>query len=73
MNAPETIAPVLEGAYGVFSVTNFLEKMDSAPEITQGKAIADAAKAAGVQHLVWSSLMHVTKRMSADILPIDLT
>lgn len=62
LNAPETIAPVLKGAYGVFSVTNFLEKMDAAPEITQGKAVADAAKAEGVQHLVWSSLLNVTKR-----------
>lgn len=61
LNAPETLAPVLEGAYGVFSVTNFLEQMDAAPEITQGKAVADAAKAAGVQHLVWSSLLNVTK------------
>ncbi|KAL1594337.1 hypothetical protein SLS60_010097 [Paraconiothyrium brasiliense] len=61
LNAPETIAPVLKGAYGVFSVTNFLEKMDAAPEITQGKAVADAAKAEGVQHLVWSSLLNTTK------------
>ena len=50
------MAPVLKGAYVVFSVTNFLEKMDAAREITQGKAVADAAKAEGVQHLVWSSL-----------------
>jgi uncharacterized protein YbjT (DUF2867 family) len=63
LNAPETIAPVLKGAYGVFAVTNFLEQMNAAPEITQGKAIADAAKAEGVQHLVWSSLLNVTKRM----------
>lgn len=63
MDAPETLTPVLKGAYGVFAITNFLEKMDAAPEITQGKAVADAAKAEGVQHLVWSSLMNVTKCM----------
>ena len=38
--------------------------MDAAPEVTQGKAVADAAKAEGVQHLVWSSLLNVTKRTS---------
>src|ERR1035441_10478488 len=39
----------LEGAYGVFSVQNFMETGFDG-EIRQGKALADAAKAAGVQH-----------------------
>ena len=45
----------LEGVYGVFSVQNPLEAgMES--EIRQGKTLADAAKAAGVEHLVYSSM-----------------
>lgn len=44
LDKPETLAPVINGAYGVFSVTNFLEKLNAAPEIVQGKAVADVCK-----------------------------
>jgi uncharacterized protein YbjT (DUF2867 family) len=46
-----------DGAYGVFSVQNFwLPNVGFEGEIRQGKHVADAAKAAGVQHLVYSSV-----------------
>jgi uncharacterized protein YbjT (DUF2867 family) len=46
-----------EGAYGVFSVQNFwLPGVGFEGEIRQGKNVADAAKAAGVEHLVYSSV-----------------
>jgi uncharacterized protein YbjT (DUF2867 family) len=46
-----------EGAQGVFSVQNFwLPNVGLEGEIGQGKNVADAAKAAGVQHLVYSSV-----------------
>jgi uncharacterized protein YbjT (DUF2867 family) len=46
-----------QGAYGVFSVQNFwLPNVGFEGEVRQGKAVADAAKAAGVQHLVYSSV-----------------
>jgi len=45
------------GAYGVFSVQNFwLPNVGYEGEIRQGKAVAQAAKAAGVKHLVYSSV-----------------
>jgi uncharacterized protein YbjT (DUF2867 family) len=45
------------GAYGVFSVQNFwLPGVGFEGEIRQGKNVADAAKAAGVRHLVYSSV-----------------
>ena len=45
------------GAYGVFSVQNFwLPNVGFEGEIQQGKNVADAAKAAGVEHLVYSSV-----------------
>ena len=45
------------GAYGVFSVQNFwLPNVGFEGEIRQGKNVADAAKAAGVRHLVYSSV-----------------
>ena len=46
-----------KGAHGVFSVQNFwLPNVGFDGEIKQGKLVADAAKAAGVQHLVYSSV-----------------
>jgi uncharacterized protein YbjT (DUF2867 family) len=46
-----------KGAYGVFSVQNFwLPNVGFEGEIRQGKNVADAAKAAGVSHLVYSSV-----------------
>jgi len=46
-----------KGAYGVFSVQNFwLPNVGFEGEIRQGKNVADAAKAAGVGHLVYSSV-----------------
>jgi len=47
----------LKGVYGVFSVQNFwLPTVGYEGEIRQGKAVADAARAAGVKHLVYSSV-----------------
>jgi uncharacterized protein YbjT (DUF2867 family) len=46
-----------QGVYGVFSVQNFwLPNVGFEGEIRQGKNVADAAKDAGVQHLVYSSV-----------------
>jgi len=42
--------------YGVFAVTNYWEAVD---EIAQGKNAVDAAKAAGIEHFVWSTLPDV--------------
>ncbi len=46
-----------QGVYGVFSVQNFwLPSVGYEGEIRQGKTVADAAKQAGVQHLVYTSV-----------------
>src|SRR5215210_7965126 len=45
----------LEGAYGVFSVQNYWESGYDG-EVQQGKTVADVAKAAGVEHFVYSSV-----------------
>ncbi|MBI3670359.1 MAG: NmrA/HSCARG family protein [Acidobacteria bacterium] len=50
-----SLAQALKDVYGVFSVQNFWET-GAAREIQQGKTLADAAKAAGVAHLVYSSV-----------------
>jgi uncharacterized protein YbjT (DUF2867 family) len=59
MSSPEAAAPAVEGAHSVFMVTNFWETMSDKVEIAQGKAVTDASKAAGVQHLIFSSLINV--------------
>jgi len=47
----------MQGAYGVFSVQNFwLPGVGAEGEVRQGKNAADAAKAAGIQHFVYSSV-----------------
>ena len=54
---PETLRAALDGVYGVFSVQNFwLPDVGFEGEIAQGKNLADAAKAAGVQHFVYTSV-----------------
>jgi uncharacterized protein YbjT (DUF2867 family) len=56
LDDPASVRRAVEGVYGVFSVQNFMEAGYDG-EIRQGKLIADAAKAAGVQHLVYSSVV----------------
>src|SRR4029077_8615649 len=46
-----------EGAHGVFLVTNFWEQ--GADELEQATAAVRAAKNAGVNHFVWSTLPNV--------------
>ena len=50
-----SIERVLDGVYGVFSVQQFMETGVEG-EVRQGVLLADAAKAAGVEHLVYSSV-----------------
>src|SRR5262245_31665050 len=47
----------LKGVYGVFSVQNFWQPgVGAEGEIRQGKALADAAKAANIQHFLYTSV-----------------
>jgi uncharacterized protein YbjT (DUF2867 family) len=55
MDQPESLAPLLEGVYGVYGVQNFWE-VGYEREIAEGKGLVDAARAAGVQHFVYSSV-----------------
>lgn len=43
MNSKESLEKALKGAYAVFAVTNYWEKMDEELEMNQGKLIADVA------------------------------
>lgn len=52
----ESLKKAFAGAHGVFGVTFFWDHFDPVKETGQAKNMADAAKAAGVKHFVWSSL-----------------
>ena len=52
---PSSLLKASEGTYGIFSVQNYWEHGFDA-EVGQGKALADAARKAGVQHFVYSSV-----------------
>ncbi|KAH7332577.1 hypothetical protein B0J17DRAFT_678220 [Rhizoctonia solani] len=54
----EQVTSALSGAYAVFGVTNFWEHGEAA-EISHGKNLANAAKACGVKHFIWSSVPRV--------------
>lgn len=57
MDQRAELEAAFQGVYGVFSVQNFwLPNVGFEGEIRQGKNVAGAAKAAGVQHLVYSSV-----------------
>jgi uncharacterized protein YbjT (DUF2867 family) len=44
------------GAHGAYLVTNFWEHYSPEKEVTQARAMAKAAKEAGVKHVIWSTL-----------------
>ena len=56
LTKPESMEPAFTGAYGAFLVTNFWDPGTMASETAQGTLAVKAAKAAGLQHVVWSTL-----------------
>jgi len=52
---PASLRAAVQGAHGVFSVTDFWEHGHD-KEIAHGRNLADAAQAAGVKHFVYSSV-----------------
>ena len=57
LDQPETLEAAFQGVHGLFLVTNFWNK--GTDERKQATAAIDAAKNAGVQHVVWSTLPNV--------------
>lgn len=56
LNQPSSLLEAMKGVYGVFSVQTFMADGGTIAEMRQGKAVADAAREAGVRHLVYSSV-----------------
>lgn len=67
LQQPETLQAAFDGAYGAFVVTNFWEEGVGPGEEEQGEAAVRAAKAAGVQHFIWSTLPNCKAISGGDV------
>lgn len=54
-----SVIKALEGAYGAYFVTFFWAHFSPEKELAEAKIFAEAAKATGIQHAVWSTLEDV--------------
>jgi uncharacterized protein YbjT (DUF2867 family) len=50
-----SLTAAFQGAYGAYCLTNFWEHFSGEKEEAQGANLARAAKAAGIQHAIWST------------------
>ena len=57
----ESLKKAFAGAYGAYCVTNFWEHFSADKEQAQARNMAEAAKAAGLKHVVWSTLEDVRR------------
>ncbi|MCG3114594.1 MAG: NmrA/HSCARG family protein [Candidatus Manganitrophus sp. SA1] len=57
----KSVKKAFDGAYGAFCLTNFWEHFSAEKEVAQAKNMAEAAKQAGVQHVIWSTLEDTRK------------
>jgi uncharacterized protein YbjT (DUF2867 family) len=56
LSDPTSVEKAMTGAYGAFCVTFFWAHFSPEQEGAEAKCMADAAKAAGVKHVIWSTL-----------------
>jgi uncharacterized protein YbjT (DUF2867 family) len=52
----KSLKNAFEGVHGAFCVTNFWEHLKPEKEVSQARNMAQAAKDAGVKHVIWSTL-----------------
>lgn len=58
---PESVRKAMEGAHGAYCVTFFWAHFSPEQEAAEAKCMAEAAKAAGVNHVIWSTLEDTRK------------
>jgi uncharacterized protein YbjT (DUF2867 family) len=57
----ESLKKAFDGAYGAYCVTFYWAHMSPEKELMQAKAMAKAAKHAGLKHVIWSTLEDTRK------------
>jgi uncharacterized protein YbjT (DUF2867 family) len=60
----DSLKEAFAGAYGAYCVTNFWEHFSGEKEKTQAKNMAEAARTAGLTHVIWSTLEDTRKLMA---------
>jgi uncharacterized protein YbjT (DUF2867 family) len=63
LDDPASLERAFAGAAGAYCVTNFWEHLSAEKEKTQARNLAQAAKASGVGHVIWSTLEDTRKLM----------
>jgi uncharacterized protein YbjT (DUF2867 family) len=58
---PDSLKSAFAGAWGAYCVTFFWAHFSTDKEMAQAKAMAQAAKAAGLKHVIWSTLEDTRK------------
>jgi len=58
-----SVQNAMKGAYGAFCVTFFWAHYSPEKEMTEVKIMAEAAKSAGLKHVIWSTLEDVRKHV----------
>lgn len=53
---PESLKRAFQGAYGAYCVTFFWNHFSPEKEVAQARNLAEAAKHAGLKHVIWSTL-----------------
>lgn len=61
-----SVVKALQGAYGAYFVTFFWAHFSAEKEISEAKIFAEAAKEAGLKHIIWSTLEDVRKFVPLD-------
>jgi len=56
-----SLRSAFEGAYGAYCVTFFWDHFSPEKELAQARAMAEAARDAGVKHVIWSTLEDTRK------------
>ncbi len=62
----ESLERAFSGAYGAYCVTNFWEHFSPEKELQQARNLAAAAKAAGLEHVIWSTLEDTRRLVPLD-------
>jgi uncharacterized protein YbjT (DUF2867 family) len=66
LDDPASVERAMQGAHGVYGVTNFWEHFSPEKELAQARTLANAAKAAGIRHFVWSTLEDTRRKVPLD-------
>jgi uncharacterized protein YbjT (DUF2867 family) len=61
-----SVERAMQGAYGVFGVTNFWEHFSAPKEYVQATTLAESARRAQVKHVIWSTLEDTREFLPAD-------